>query len=54
MKRRDELLIRLSIGERGDPIEAAAKTACDTARAIYERIAATKPQQWPGCSVNSN
>jgi hypothetical protein len=40
-KRRDELLNRLS--ESGDLIEAAAKTACDAARAIYERIAAMKP-----------
>jgi hypothetical protein len=42
-KRRDELLSRLSIEESGKPIEAAAKTACDAARAIYERIAAMKP-----------
>jgi hypothetical protein len=42
-KRRDELLNRLSIAEGGDQIEAAAKTACDAARAIYERIAAMKP-----------
>ena len=40
-KRRDELLNRLS--ESGDLIAAAAKTACDAARAIYERIAAMKP-----------
>jgi hypothetical protein len=41
-KRRDDLLDRLSI-EDSDQIEAAAKRACDTARAIYERITATKP-----------
>jgi hypothetical protein len=41
-KRRDELLDRLSI-EKNDQIEAAAISACDAARAIYERIAARKP-----------
>ena len=41
-KRRDELLNRLSI-EKNDQIEAAARSACDAARAIYERIAARKP-----------
>jgi len=41
-KRRDELLTRLPI-EDNDQIEAAAKMACDAARAIYERIAAMKP-----------
>src|SRR5438552_1891677 len=41
-KRRDDLLDRLSI-EESDQIEAAAKRACDAARAIYERIAAIKP-----------
>ena len=41
-KRRNHLLDRLLIGE-DDQIDAAAKQACDAARAIYERIAATKP-----------
>src|SRR5437763_3658922 len=41
-RRRDNLLDRLSI-EESDQIEAAAKKACDAARAIYERIAAIKP-----------
>ena len=41
-KDRNDLLDRLSI-EEGDQIEAAAKKACDAARAIYERIAAMKP-----------
>ena len=41
-KRRDELLDRLSI-EHGERIEAAAKKACDAARAVYERISAIKP-----------
>lgn len=41
-RRRDDLLDRLAI-EDGDDIEAAAKTACDAARAVYERIAAIKP-----------
>jgi len=41
-KGRNELLDRLSI-EEGEQIEAAAKKACDAARAIYERIAAMKP-----------
>jgi hypothetical protein len=41
-KRRDELLNRLSI-EENDQIEAAAKKACDAARAIYARIAVMKP-----------
>ena len=40
-KDRNDLLDRLSI-EEGDQIEAAAKKACDAARAIYERIAAMK------------
>jgi hypothetical protein len=46
-KRRDGLLDRLSI-EEGDQIEAAAKKACDAARAIYERIAAMKPMTAAG------
>jgi hypothetical protein len=46
-KRRDGLLDRLSI-EDGDRIEAAAKKACDAARAIYERIAAMKPMTAAG------
>jgi hypothetical protein len=41
-KRRDHFLDRILIGE-DDQIETAAKKACDAARAIYERIAATKP-----------
>src|SRR5438067_13297976 len=41
-KRRDDLLDRLSI-EESDQIEAAAKTACDAARQIYEQITAMKP-----------
>jgi hypothetical protein len=41
-KSRNELLERLSV-EEGEQIEAAAKKACDAARAIYERIAAMKP-----------
>jgi hypothetical protein len=41
-KRLDHLLDRLLIGE-DDQLEAAAKKACESARAIYERIAATKP-----------
>ena len=41
-RRRDDLLHRLVI-EDGDDIEAAAKKACDAARAVYERIAAIKP-----------
>ena len=41
-KRRDHLLDRLLIGE-DDQLETPAKKACDAARAIYERIAATKP-----------
>ena len=41
-KRRDELLDRLSI-EENDQIEAAAKRACDAARAIYVRIATIRP-----------
>jgi hypothetical protein len=41
-KDRNDLLDRLSI-EEGDQIDAAAKKACDAARAIYERIAAMKP-----------
>ena len=39
---RDALLDRMLIDE-SDVIEAAAKKACDVARAIYERIAAIKP-----------
>lgn len=41
-ERREDLLNRLSIEESDDQIEAV-KTACDTARAIYSRIAAIKP-----------
>ncbi|HWN79930.1 MAG TPA: hypothetical protein VNN81_19030 [Bradyrhizobium sp.] len=41
-KNRNELLDRLSI-EEGEQIEAAAKNACDAARAVYERVAAMKP-----------
>ena len=41
-KRRDELLDRLSVDGNAQ-VERAAKKACDTARAIYERIAAIKP-----------
>jgi hypothetical protein len=39
---RDALLDRMLIDE-SDVIEAAAKKACDVARAVYERIAAIKP-----------
>ena len=39
---RDALLDRMLIDE-SDVIEAAAKKACDVARAIYQRIAAIKP-----------
>jgi hypothetical protein len=46
-KSRNELLDRLSI-EEGEEIEAAAKKACDAARAIYERIAAMKPMTAAG------
>ena len=48
-KRRDELLDRLSI-EQGEQIEAAAKKACNAARAIYERIAAIKPTTIPAAA----
>ena len=41
-KCRDSLLDRLS-SEDSDQVEAAARKACDAARAIYERIAAIKP-----------
>ncbi|HVI04690.1 MAG TPA: hypothetical protein VM711_01170 [Sphingomicrobium sp.] len=41
-KRRDELLDRLSV-DGSAQVECAAKKACDTARAIYQRIAAIKP-----------
>ena len=41
-KRRDALLDRMALDE-SDAIEAAAKKACDDARAIYARIAAIKP-----------
>jgi hypothetical protein len=41
-KGRDDLLDRLLV-EDGGHIEAAAKQACDDARAIYERIATIKP-----------
>ena len=41
-RRRDDLLDRLP-NDESDQIEAAAKRACDAARAIYERIAAIKP-----------
>jgi hypothetical protein len=42
--RREDLLTRLAVEESGDgQTEAAIKTACDTARAIYSRIAAMKP-----------
>jgi hypothetical protein len=46
-KTRNELLDRLAI-EIGEEIEAAAKKACDAARAIYERIAAMKPTSAAG------
>jgi hypothetical protein len=46
-KSRNELLNRLSI-EGGEELEAAAKKACDAARAIYERIAAMKPMTAAG------
>jgi hypothetical protein len=46
-KRRDDLFDRLSINE-GDQIEAAAKNACDAARAIYEQIATIKPTTQAG------
>jgi hypothetical protein len=46
-KRRDDLLDRLLI-EGGAQIEAAAKKACDAARAIYEQIAAIKPTTLAG------
>jgi hypothetical protein len=42
-KRREELLDRLSTRDSDDQFEAAVKTASDTARAIYSRIAAIKP-----------
>src|SRR5438067_2476465 len=43
-KNREDLLNRLSLEESGsDQIEAAVKTACDAARALYSRIAAIKP-----------
>jgi hypothetical protein len=42
-KRRDHFLDRLLIGEDDQIDDAAAKKACDAARVIYERIAATKP-----------
>ena len=41
-KCRDALLDRMALDE-SDAIEAAAKKACDDARAIYARIAAIKP-----------
>ena len=42
-KRREDLLDRLSIEDGDDQIGCAWKTACDTARSIYSRIAAMKP-----------
>jgi len=47
VKRRDDLLDHLLI-EGGDQIEAAAKKACDAARAIYQRIATIKPTTLAG------
>ena len=41
-KDRDLLLERLGT-EDGEPIEAAAKKACDRARVLYRRIAAVRP-----------
>lgn len=41
-RRRDELLERLTV-QTDDRVEAAAKQACDAARAIYERIAEIRP-----------
>lgn len=42
-KRREALLNRLPIEEADADREAAAKAACDAARALYSRIAAIKP-----------
>ena len=47
-KRRNNLLNRLSIEGSDRQSETAAKTACDTARAIYARIAAMKPSTVAG------